>query len=386
MSARYEPQRNFKRDDSPGGTDLSARLSFAKRAREVKAANEVAVFKEDYPRDDKSIEDDERPNRSRVSEPSGTYRKSISDAEKSRKETDERPGDARDTGDARTSRVANEKLRKLNENRNEVVSETGFRSPANVFTPKIKRKRISRGVQCVSIGYRNHVSRFLLNCFKLKSKKHNLKRKAKNKKASANKFDVEPRIEVNRLPCAIIISDESHNVMKEKVSDTNTKKDEFEKMNEKKIERITYGNGLSVQMQNMHDDEKSKDDLKNRKVKINFLEKLRLWRALIHKNDSKAQQNKLRHESQNHKEEIVKLSCENKKVNCARKCEDNSQSVKIDCEMDSNNRWKTIITANGESNINKIKERLDLYIAELNGIIDDACLIFGNKKEAAKNF
>ncbi|KYN12759.1 hypothetical protein ALC57_15037 [Trachymyrmex cornetzi] len=158
-------------------------------------------------------------------------------------------------------------------------------------------------------------------------------------------------------------------------------------MNEKKIETTTYGNdnGLFVQMQNMHD-EKPKNDLKYRKVKINLLEKLRLRRALIHKNDSKAQQNELRHESRNHKEEIVKLSSENKKVNCARKRKDNSQSVKIDCEMDSSNRWKTIITADGESDINKIKERLDSCIAELNGIIGDVCEIFGNKKEVAKNF
>ncbi|KYN33028.1 hypothetical protein ALC56_12662 [Trachymyrmex septentrionalis] len=388
MVARYEPRRNFKRDDSPGGTDLSARLSFAKRAREVKAANEAVVFKEDYPRDDKSIEDDERPNRSRVSEPSGTYRKSISDAEKSGKETDERPGYARDTGDARTSRVANEKLRKLNENRNEeIVNETDC-SSASVFAPKIKRKRISRGVQCDSIGHRSHVGRSFLNRFKLKLKRHSLKRKAKRKKASANKFDVEPRIEVNILPGATIISDESHNEMKEKVNNTSTKKDEFEKMNEKKIERITYGNdnGSFVQTQNIHDNEKPKDDLKYRKVKINLLDKLRLGRALMHKHDSEAQQNELGHESRNHKEKIVKLNCENKKANCARKREDNSQGVKIDCEMDSGNRWKTIKTANKESDINKIKERLDSCIAELNGIIGDVRAIFDNKKEAVKNF
>lgn len=320
-----------------------------------------------------------------MSEPSGAYRKSISDAEKSEKETDERSGDARDTGDARTSRVANEKLRKLNESRNEVVSETSC-SPANVFTSKIKRKRISRGVQCVSTECRSHVGQFLLNCFKLKSKRHSLRRKAKRKKASANKFDVGPRIEVNRWPGAITISDESHNVMKEKVSDTNTKKDEFEKMSEEKIERIAYGNdnGLSVQMQNMYDGgEKPKDDSKYRKVKINLLEKLRLRRALIRKNDSKAQQNGSRHESRNRKEEIAKLTYENKKVNGARKREDNSlnsQNIKIvDREMDSSNRWKTIITADGKSDVNKIKERLDSCIAELNEIIGDAYAIFGNK-------
>lgn len=76
--------------DSPGGSDLSARLSFAKGAREVQATHrhEATVFKEDYPSDDKSIGNDERPDRSRASKPSRTYREFISDAEKLAEETD----------------------------------------------------------------------------------------------------------------------------------------------------------------------------------------------------------------------------------------------------------------------------------------------------------
>lgn len=315
-------------------------------------------------------------------EPSGTYRKSISDAEKSGKETEERPGDARDTGDARTWRVANEKPRKFNEHRNEVVNETGC-SPANAFTAKIKRKRISRGVQCVSIGdRRSYADRFVLDYIKLKSRRHSLTRKPKRKRA--NKFDVA-RNEVNRSSGTTIINDESHKVANEKINDTNTSKDEFEKISEAKVE----GNDKElpvIKIQNMHDGEKSKDDSKYRKVKINLLEKLR--GALMRKSDLKAQQNGSRHESRNHIEETARLGYENKRVNDARKCGDNSQSVKIvDREMDSSNGRKTITTASADrvNDVNKIKERLDSYIAELNGIIGDAYAIFGNRKKVAKN-
>ncbi|XP_036139226.1 uncharacterized protein LOC118644569 [Monomorium pharaonis] len=387
--ARYEPRRNFKGDDSPGGTDLSARLSFAKRAREVKAANEAAVFKEDYPRDDKSIEDDERPNRSRVSEPSGTYRKSISDAEKSGKETDERPGGALgDTGDPRISRVVDEKLRKLNEHRNDIVSETGC-NPVNVLRHKIKRKRISRGVQCTSVGCRINAGRFFLNCFKSKPRRYGSTKKIK-KNVLANKFNVESQNEVNKL-LGIKMSDKSCDVIKEEIksSDTGTRKEKFEEIGEEKIGSIsfTYRNDedLPVRIQNI-DDEKSKDESKYRKVKINLLEKLRLSGALARKSDSKAQQNGSRHKSRNQKEEIAGLDYETKKVNDARKREDNSQSVKIvDREMDSSNGRKSSTSADRKSDVNKIKERLDLCIAELNGIIGDACALFDIRKNATKS-
>lgn len=319
-----------------------------------------------------------------MSEPSGTYRKSISDAEKSVKETDERPGNVRDTGDARILRVANEKLRKFNEHQNDVVSEIGG-SPANVSTAKIKRKRISRGVQCVSIECRSHTDQSFFNCFKSKSTRHSL---AERRQVSANKFDVGSRNKTNRSPNITTNSDESRNVIKEEIKlmcDTDTKVEQLEKIDEEKIERITYGNDKELRMQNMHDGEKSKDNNDSRycKVKINLLEKL-LRRALTRKNGSKTQQNGSRHESRNHKEEISGLSYESKRVNG----KDNSQSTKIvDRQIDSSNGRKTIATASVDrrNDVNKIKERLDSCITELNEIIGDACTIFGNKRNATKN-
>lgn len=335
----------------------------------------MAVFKEDHPRDDKSIEDDERPNRSRVPEPSRTYRKSILDGEKSGKETDERSENVRDTGNAKTLLIANEKF---NERQNEVVSKTDC-SPANVFTPKIKRKRISRGVQCVSC--RRHAGQSLFNCFKSNSRRHSLVRKVKRKKALADKVDVGLQNDVNSS--ANIIRDESRNVIKEEIRstcDTDTKKEELE-IDEKKIGRITYRNSkeLLVQMQNVPD-EKSKgdDESKYRKVKINLLEKLRLRRDLTRgKNDSKTQQNG--RGSRNHKEEMAGLSYEDKRVSG----KDNSQDIKIvDRQMDSSNERQSIASASVDrrSDVNKIKARLDSCIAELNGIISDACAIFDNRR------
>lgn len=340
----------------------------------------MAVFKEDYPRDDKSIEDDERPNRSRVSEPSRTYRKSIlENGEKSGKETDERPENIRDTGNAKTLLIANEKLRKFNEHQNEVVSKTDC-SPANVFIrSKIKRKRISRGVQCVSIESRRHASQFLFNCFKSQSRRHSLDaRKAKKKKALADKFDVGLQNEVNSSPGAI---SESRNVIKEEIKstcDTDTKKEEFE-INKEKIEKVTYENDkeLHVQMQNAHDEKsKDNDDSRYRKMKINLLKKLLRGALTRDKNDSKTQQGG--YKSRNHKEEIAGLNYESKRING----KDNSQNIKIvDRQMDSSNEQWTITSASVDrrSDVNKIKGRLDSCIAELNGIIDDACTIFDKR-------
>ncbi|RLU22241.1 hypothetical protein DMN91_004519 [Ooceraea biroi] len=180
--ARYEPQRNLKGNDSPCGTDLSARLSFAKRAREVKAANEAAVFKEDYPRDDKSIEDDERPNRSRVSEPSRMYRKFISDAEKHGRR------------DVRISRVKGN-LEQPSEHQNQVISDTHDdcrMSNQEEIRRKIKRKRISRGVQYDASAGRQSQTGFrflLLNCFTSKSsgEKYNSTRKIKKREKRRNR-------------------------------------------------------------------------------------------------------------------------------------------------------------------------------------------------------
>lgn len=137
-----------------GSTDLSARSSFAERAREVKAPNESAVFKDDYLRGDKSIEDDERPNRSRVSEPSETRRRSISRAGKSGKKTDRGSKDVRDLKTLRAVSL-NKKSEKINEDA--IVND--------IVTSKIKRKRISRGVQHDTSTGRSRARRFFLSCF-----------------------------------------------------------------------------------------------------------------------------------------------------------------------------------------------------------------------------
>lgn len=359
------PRRNFKGDDSPSGTDLSARLSFAKRAREVKAANEAAVFKEDYPRDDKSIEDDERPNRSRVSEPLGTYRKSISDGEKSGEEADERPGDVGDTGDARTSRAADERPRELNERRDEVVRrETGC-GPADVSTPGIKRKRISRGVQCVSIGRHGHPGRSLFGCFKSRSR--SLARRAGRRGASANKFDVGSRSEAEGAPG--MINDESRDAAKEgpkSTRDTGAKGKKLGKIGAGKMEGIARGN--DEEARNPYNGED--DDSKRRGVKRSLLETLRR-RRVSDKDDSKAGRGGSPHESRSREGETAGLGYE------ARKRADNSRKIR-DRQMSDGREIVATEGVDGESDANKIKERLDSCIAELNGIIGDACAIFDN--------
>lgn len=382
--ARYEPRRNFKGDDSPNGTDLSARLSFAKRAREVKAVSEAAVFKEDYPRDDKSIEDDERPNRSRVSEPLGAYRKSISDGEKSGEETDERPGDIGDTGDARTSLcAASERPRALNERRNgEVVyRETGC-GPATASTAGIKRKRISRGVQCCH----SHPGRSLFSCLESGSRRRSLARRARRRAASANKFDAGSRNEAKRSPNAGMINDESRGAIKEEpMRDTDTKREEFGKIGEEqKIEGIAGGHDEELRMQSPRGGEKSKDndDSRCRKVKRNLLEMLRLRRAPMRREDD-SEAGGSPHEPRNREGEIAGLDYEGE-----RNVADNSRNVEIiDRQMDSSDGRKVIATASIDrgGDVNKIKERLDSCIAELNGIIGDACAIFGNRRNGARN-
>lgn len=326
----------------------------------------------------------------------GTYRKSISDVEKSGEETDERPGDVGDTGDAETLRVASEKPRGLNEHQNVVVSETG---PANVFTSRIKRKRISRGVQCVSIGRHGHAGRCFFNCFRSKARRRGRTQEARRRKASANRFDVgsnsSQRNEVKSSPSATLINDGSRNAIKEEVKstcdrDTDIKAEKFGKVGEEKTERVTCGNDeelLLRKMQNLHDGEKSQnnDDSKYRGVKINLLERLRRRGALTCKNVSETRRSGSPRESRNHKEEIAGLNYESKRTNGARKCEDNSRNVKvIDRQMDSSNERKTIASDRG-NDVNKIKERLDSCIAQLNGIIGDACAIFGNRRNRTKN-
>lgn len=413
--ARYELQRNFKGDDSPGVTDLSARLSFTKRALEVKAPNEVVVFKEDYPRDDKSIEDDERPNRSRVCEASGMYRKFISDAEKFGKEISERSGNLKDVEDVRISCVADENLKRPNNKcQNEVINDIYCdHNPRNIIiAPKIKRKRISRGIQYTLIGCQNHDRRFLLNCFGSKSstKKYNLTQKVEKKEALTNKkkFHVGSRNEVNKssLDATTIRNESHHNI---KLSNTDVKKENFEN-DMKKIGKMIYEQRMDckklfVQSQNTDDDEKRKkfNNSKNRKVKINPFEKLWPGKDLMRKIVLKTQRNKLPYnfnvvdDSENNKKETAEGAESNFKNNrmngarnreCDSRGEWNEMNVNIfDRTINSNNARESAITnSNGESIANKVKERLDSCIVELNEIIDDACVVFDSgKKRSEKN-
>lgn len=404
--AQNELQRNFKGDDSPNGTDLSARLSFTKRALEVKATNEAVVFKEDYPRDDKSIEDDERPNRSRVSETSGMYRRSISDPEKFGEEISERSGNVKDIGDIKISCVADEKLESPNKHRNnEVVNNMYCDCPSNVTTLKIKRKRISRGVQYSLIECQNHAKRFLLGYFGSKSsaKKYNLTRKMERKEALTDKqkFYIGSRNKMNESLDATTICNESHNV---KLNNTDMKEEKFEN-DTKKIGKIIYASEINrkklfVRLQNTNDNEKRKKDnnSKNRKVKINPFEKLWPSKASTCNDNLKVQQNRslcnfnIADDSENNKKETAESNFENNRRNGARKREHDSQDKqsvnifdrKIDLSARNARNASAIANSDRESIANKVKERLDLCIVELNGIIEDACVVFGSGKSAAR--
>lgn len=404
--AQNELQRNFKGDDSPNGTDLSARLSFTKRALEIKATNEAVVFKEDYPRDDKSIEDDEWPNRSRVSETLGMYRRSISDSEKFGKEISERSGNVKDIGDVKISCVADEKLESPDKHQNKevVINNMNCDCPSNVTTLKIKRKRISRGVQYSLIECQNHTKRFLLGYFGSKStaKKYNLTRKMERKEALTDKeekFYIESRNKMNESLDATTICNESHNV---KLNNTDMK-EELEN-DTKKIGKIIYPSEMNrkklfIRLQNTNDTEKRKKDnnSKNRKVKINPFEKLWPSKALTCNDNLKVQQNRslcnfnIADDSENNKKETAESNFETNR-NGARKHEhdsQNKQSVNIlDRKIDTNARnarnASAIANSDRESMANKVKERLDSCIVELNGIIDDACVVFGSGKSAAR--
>ncbi|XP_070160608.1 uncharacterized protein PF3D7_1120600-like [Polyergus mexicanus] len=402
--AQYEQQRNFKGDDSPNGTDLSARLSFTKRALEVKATNEAVVFKKDYPRDHKSIEDDKRPNRSRVFEASRMYRRSISDVEKFEKEISERSGNVRDIGDIRFSCVADEKLKSHNKYQNEVVNNMYCDyDPPNVTTSKIKRKRISRGVQYSLIGCQSHTKRFFLGYFGSKSsaKKYNLTQKMEKKEALTDKkkFYIGSRNKMNESLDATTICNESHNV---KLNNTDMKEEEFEN-DTKKIGKIIYDRGMKhtklfVRLKNKNDNEKRKKDnnSSNRKMKINPFEKLWPIKALTRNDNLKAQQDRslrnfnIADNSKDNKKGTTKSNFENNRKNGARKREHDSQDEQnvniFNCKIDSNNAQdvSAITNSDRESMTNKVKERLDSCIIELNGIIGDAYVVFGSGKSSAR--
>lgn len=385
--ARYELQRNFKGDDSPGGTDLSARLSFAKRVREVKAASEAAVFKEDYPCDDKSIEDDKRPNRSRMFELSEAYRKPILDVEKFKKEIDKISNrDMKNFGDVRTSCFVDEKLRKPNACQHKVISNAhrnySLGPVRNASTAKMKKKRISRSVQYdVPIVRHSRVSQFFLNCFRSKSdeievKKYNLAHKIEKEKTlddDKKKFDIELQEEINKSLDTIRFSHKSHDVEMEKLMNNTDVKREIFKNQGNKMKKITDTNDNEKQNEN--------DSLKNCKVKISFLEKLN---KILNRNNNnpKAQQNELDFsivdDSQYNEKGIDKSCFENNRIN-------DGWGVKIvDRKRDSNNACKIAITnSDRENDVNEVKKRLDLCITELNDIISDACVIFGGGKNSA---
>lgn len=374
---RTGAQGNFKGDDSPGGTDLSARLSFTKRALEVKATNEAVVFKKDYPRDDKSIEDDKRPNRSRVSEATGMYRRSISDTEKFGRGGNGRSGNIRDIGDVRISRVADEKLRRSDEYQNDIVNMYRGSNAPNVTASKIKRKRISRGVQYS--GCQNHAKQFLPSCFGSKSNatRYNSAREAERKEvlSGERKFFVGSRNQANESLNATAINNESDDV---KLNNIDTKREKFES-SMKKIAKVIRGRGMNhkifVPSRNTDDNEKRKKDNnpKNREAKINPLEKLRPSEALTRNFENK--------------KETAECNFENNPMNgaCKHESQDERNANIFYHRINSNNaRKKTIVNFNRESIANRVKERLDSCIVELNGIIGDACVIFDSGKSTAE--
>lgn len=241
--ARHELQRNFKGSDSPGGTDLSARLSFAKRAREVKAANEAAVFKEDYPRDDKSIEDDERPNRSRVSEASRTHRKSTLNGEKCGKEIN-----GRDIG---TLYITDENCKNPNKHQDESISNNVNVNcgPRNI----IRRKRISRGVQYdVSIGRQSRIAfRFLLKCFRSNGKKYNSAREVKKNEILNNTKSLK-----------IVSSQDGANTsLVKEISNNDCRFEERHTVSDNKMEKLLNNTDLKTEM--LENNEEATRKIKN---------------------------------------------------------------------------------------------------------------------------
>lgn len=318
---------------------------------------------------------------------SGTYQKSISDVEKFEKEIDEGSDeDVKSPEDVKTSCFVNEKLRKPNRYQNKVISNHNF-SPRNASITKMKKKRISRGVQYdvpIVRQTRLYVGRFFLNCFKSKSnvKKYNLAQKIEKEESLDDKetFDIGLQNEINKSLGTIRFNRNSHDIDVEKlINSVNIKKEKFENDEDKII--------------NASDDEKQRenDNLKNCKVKINFLDKLS--KILNRNNNLKAQRNKLQvdfnivGDSENNKKKIDDPRFENKRINNDHKCEESRSrwDVKIfDCKKDSNNACKIeTVNSDEESDVNKVKKRLDSCIVELNGIINDACAIFGSGKNSA---
>jgi hypothetical protein len=194
------------------------------------------------------------------------------------------------------------------------------------------------------------------------------------------KIDIGLQNEINRSLNTIRFNHKSHDrEMKKLMNNIDIKKEKFEN-DENKMEKIINRNDNEKQ--------KEKDTLKNWKVKINFLEKLS---KVLNRNNNKAQQNELQddfnivNESQNNKKEIDEPRFE--RINDDRKRDDSRSGwgVKIfDHKEDTNNACKTAtMNSDRESDVNKVKRRLDLCIVELNDIINDACVIFASGKDSA---
>lgn len=396
MSAReYGMQGNFKGDDPPGGTDLSARLSFGKRAREVKAANEAAVFKEDYPRDDKSIADDERPNRSRASKPSRTrtYRKSISDAEKSGRERNaERSRKVRDNEDARISSAVDEKSAEVSGGENESISDT-YRncSPANVITIlRIRRKRISRGVQYdISVGRQRHAGCFPLDCLKWESSVRKYKLTQEKKQAVGKKFAIvhgsrnkgNARLPSNnkKTPSNDAESEEPRDTAKEReesTSNANPKKEEFENGKGGKIEKIID--------RNENGERKGNAETKDITMAANHS-----GRSWVNHASTRTRQNgsccsfDIADSSRDNKKKIAQADLRNERTNGEYLGGQNRWDIKIvDRKANSIDLREN---ANPGRRVDaKMTRRLDSCIAELKKMIGDTRTIFGGGKSATR--
>ncbi|EFN84005.1 hypothetical protein EAI_03390 [Harpegnathos saltator] len=366
-SARCETQRNFKGDDSLGGSDLSARLSSAERAREVKTeAHEAAVFKEDYPSDDKSIGNDERPDRS-PSKPSRASREPISDAEKFSRETDN-----------------DEKSQEPERCRNRPANDTyRERSPENVIASKIRRKRISRGVQYDRPAERGRNAGCLfLRCFRPRSKEYKQAREAERKRAHRNKSDIVRERQKRAIRSSVekIISGGTRpeqscgSIDEEEIpaGDANLKK-ETRKGNEEEVRSIKKKY-----------DESQNRDAKWSRLGVPWLCKMfgRSARARRRRSVRNSNPSVVVIDSAGNKEEITETDFGSKGKYSDRERNDGfhgDRSVKFpDCETKSEDaRENAAAASERQNNVNEARKRLDLCIAELNGIIRDACAIFG---------
>ncbi|XP_014478457.1 PREDICTED: uncharacterized protein LOC106746394 isoform X2 [Dinoponera quadriceps] len=333
-NARCEPQRNFKGDDdSPAGTDLSARLSFAERAREVKAAcREADVFKEGY--GDKSIGNEERPDSSRTS---------ISDVGASE--------NVRDHGDDRASHDNGEKSRKPGRCRDTLASDV----------PKIRRKRISRGVQYdVPVRRERSAGSLFLSCFRPRTRgKVEKARVSADESSSKRSCD---STEKGRGP----------------TGDADLKQERFEGDGEN-IRSVVDGDGKRRENGGSEDRHSSRLGTP-RKVSV------------TRDNDAKAlgersNRNSVVIGSSDNQEQIVETTFGDKRTSSDRERNDGShgeRSVKFSDHKAENARRGNADSDRRET-ANEARKRLDFCIAELNGIIRDACVIFGKSPECEVN-